>query len=316
MRVSKEVRIGILVMAALVIFFVGFSFLKGAKLLSNDKVYYGYYTDVDGLQKSANVQISGMTIGRVSEMKLDDDGKRVRVSISMNKKIRIPVGTIARITSPDLLGGKVVRLDLGSGPGDAAPGSTLATDKDGGAIDNISGELTPRLHELKATITTLDSTLAGINNMVNAQNQQAISAAISSIKATADNMAALTGTLSAEGAEIKGIIHSANSITSNLEKSNDTVRRILSNVNKLSGQLANAPVEQTVNDLRKVSAQLQGVMDKASSKDGTVGMLLNDKEAYNNLNNSLHSLNSLIADIQAHPKRYVSFSVFGGKQKK
>jgi phospholipid/cholesterol/gamma-HCH transport system substrate-binding protein len=42
---------------------------------------------------------------------------------------------------------------------------------------------------------------------------------------------------------------------------------------------------------------------------------MNDKAAYDNMNKSIKDLDALLLDLKANPKRYVHFSVFGGKDK-
>ena len=314
MSLPKEVRIGLLATISTVILFTGFYFLKGANLFSNDKEYYCFYTNVEGLQNSGNVQIKGLNVGHVSKLELMD-GKGVRVVISLSKNIEKPRGTVANLASFDLLGTKMIRLDLGNGPGMVPAGDTLPTTREVGIIDNVSASLTPRLQELKVTIASFASALNGVNVIVGADNQKPINAAVNSIKLTADNLSKLSGTLSQESGEISGIIHNTNSITANLSKENDTVKRILANVSNVTGQLANAPIQKTLANLQTAISQLQGVMDKINSNQGSLGMLVNNKDVYNNLNSSLHSLNSLMEDIQAHPKRYINVSVFGKKDK-
>ncbi len=313
MSLSKEARIGLLVTISLVIFFVGFYFLKGANIFSNDREYHCYYLNVDGLLPSANVQIKGLNVGHVSGMHLAGD-KGVRVTISLSKNVDLPQGTVASLASFDLLGTKIIKLDIGPGPGVLTPGSDLASNSEGGVVDNISAELTPRLKEMKATIVVLDSALAGVSMLVSAQNQKALTEAIESIKVTANNLASLTGTLKDEGGEITGILHNANSITTNLAKDNDTINHILTNVNNLSRQLANAPIQKSVNDLQKTIAEFHGIAEKINSSEGSLGMLVNNKDLYNNLNGSLRSLNSLMADIQSHPTRYINVTIFGKKK--
>lgn len=314
MRVSKEVRTGILVTVALLIFFIGFYFLKGANVFASDKEYYCLYTNVQGLQNSANVQIHGMNIGHVSHMELLE-GKGVRVAISLNKSVDVPTGTVANLASFDLLGTKMISLDLGKGPGMIPAGSQLQSGEEVGLVDKMSGELTPRLQELKVTIASLNSALTGINRIVNNDNQAAIAASVQSIKATAENLSKLTAVLSNEGGEISNILHHANSVTENLAKSNDTVRHILSNMNTITRQLANAPIQKTFTDLQKTSAQLQGIIEKINNNQGSLGMLINNKDVYNSLNSSIKSINNLTDDIKVHPARYINVSVFGKKTK-
>lgn len=314
MNISKEVKIGLLVTISAVVFFVGFSFLKGSDVFSNDKDYYCYFESVDGLQKSTFVQIKGLNVGQVSDLELA--GKQgVKVTLSINNKTVMPEGTIANLASSDLLGTKVIRLDLGEGAGTIAPGATLPTHKDGGAIDKISGELTPRLEELKGTIIAFNAALANINSLVGADNQHAINSTIQSLKVTSENLARMSDVLSKESGQISGIIRNTNSITGSFAKSNDTIQRMLSNFNKISGQLANSPIQKTIADLQKTTTQLNGIMEKINNNQGSLGMFINNKDAYNNLNNSLKSVTNLTDDMKARPGRYINISVFGGKKK-
>ncbi len=314
MKLSKEVKIGLLGTVSLLVFFGGYYFLKGANIFSNDREYYCYYKNVEGLQNSANVTISGMNVGHVTSMHLTTD-KGVRVIISISKSIDLPTGTIASLETFDLLGTKMIKLDLGHGPGILQDGAELTTSREGSIVDNVSAELTPRLQEMKATIAALNVTLANANNILSADNQRAISAALQSVKVTADNLASLTGTLKNEGGEITSIVHNANSITGNLAKNNDTLNRILSNASSITRQLANAPIQKTVAELNSAATDLKGILDKINNNQGSLGQLINDKALYNNLNSSLNSLNTLMKDINAHPSRYINVNIIGGKKK-
>ena len=314
MSLSKEVRIGLLATISLVIFFTGFYFLKGADIFSNEREYYCYYNNVDGLLTSANVQIKGLNVGHVSHMQLEG-GKGVRVSIMISKTIALPEGTVASLQSLDLLGTKIITLTPGSGPGTLQKGAELITEKQGGIVDNVSAELTPRLQEMKTTIIALDTALAGINDVVGIQNQKVITAALQSIKTTADNMAALSAALSNESGEISSILHNLNSVTANLAKNNDTIKQILSNVDNVTRQLSNAPIQKTFANLQDVTTQLHDVMNKINKGEGSLGKLVNDKALYDNLTHSLQTLDNLMADINKHPSHYINVNIIGGKKK-
>lgn len=314
MRISKEVRIGFLFIVALVLFFIGFYFLKGASLFSNNNKYYCYFSDIDGLQNSANVQIRGLGVGQVSKMELQ--GNRVKVEMTLSKKVQLLEGTVANLSSSDLLGAKVIELAPGAGPGIIPNRGAVPTGTEPSAMDKLTGELAPRLRELKNTITILDSALRGVNSMVNQKNREAISGAIQSIKKTADNLSMFSTSLGTEASHISAIVANANSFTGNLAKSNDTINRILANASIASKQLADAPLKRTITDLQHATAQLEDVAKKINSKEGSLGLLINDKELYNNLNGSVSSLSALTGDMKANPKRYLNFSVFGGSKDK
>ena len=301
MKLSKEVKTGILATASIGIFFIGFYFLKGSSLFSNNKQYYCFYSNVDGLQNSANVLVRGLIVGHVSDMKLIDD-KGVNVTISISKKIEIPQGTIATIVSSELLGPKTINLKLGPGPEKLEGGATLIGEKEKGMLDNVSGELTPRLQELKVTIAAIDTAMAGIN------------AVLVPIKTTANNLAALTGTLNQQSGQIAAIMHNLNSFTANLERQNDTIKQMMANLNSVSRQLANAPIQKTVTELQLTVAQMKTIMDKINSNQGSLGLLINNKDLYNNLNSAVNSMQKLTDDLKAHPSRYINISIFGKKK--
>jgi phospholipid/cholesterol/gamma-HCH transport system substrate-binding protein len=313
MKMSKEVRIGILVTLSILIFFIGFNFLKNATVFSNEKEYYCFYKNIGGLQNSAVVQIMGLNVGHVSGMELVD-GKGVKVAISIGKKVNLPVGTVAKLESV-LLGTPSINLELGKGPGIVQPGSELTSDIEGGFVDNLSAELTPRLRELKPTITAFDSTLADVNAIVGAENQKEIAAAIHSINNAAKNIELLSGTLNEESKEMTDILHNLRSFTGSLASQNDTIKHILINFNNISKQLANSPIQKTMTELHTTVSQLNDVAQKINKGEGSLGLLVNDKELYNNFKTSLITLNKLLADINAHPSKYINVNIIGGKKK-
>ena len=89
----------------------------------------------------------------------------------------------------------------------------------------------------------------------------------------------------------------------------------MTNLEKVSDQFARANFENTIRNADKAVADMQLAINKINNGQGSLGQLVNDKQLYNNLNSSAENLNKLMIDLKANPKRYVSFSVFGGKKK-
>ncbi len=315
MKISKEVRIGVLVTVAILIFFIGFNFLKNSSLFSKEKEYYCFYGNVDGLQSSSSVLVSGLVVGHVSHMELIT-GKGVRVTIAVRKEVEIPVGTTASLKSLDLLGTKAIKLEPGAGPGTLKDGAELVAVREGGTVDNIAAEVTPRLKELKSTITNFDAVLTNVNTLINAQNQDQIAQALRSINNSAKNIELLTQALAKESVEITAILHNAKSITGNLESQNDTIKHIMANINKITRQIGDAPIEKTISDLQGTIAQLKEITEKVNKGEGSLGMFINDKDTHRNLNNTMKSLDSLMIDMKAHPSRYINVTIFGSSKKK
>lgn len=314
MRFSKEARIGLLVAISLLVFFAGFYFLKGANIFSGEHEYYAYYDDVQGLQPSASVQVKGLSVGRVSKIELNGGGK-VKVILAVSKKIKVTTGSSAKLTTADLLGTKVIRLDLGAGPGEVENEATLPASIEGGIIDNISVEITPLIHDIRHVIATLDTVMIGVDQMLSPETRQRLSNSVASLDVTMYNFSQLSDKLNKESGQLTSVIRNANSITGNLAANNQKINSIIHNADVTMDQLSKSPLNQTIKDLNETVTQLQGVINKINTNQGSLGMLVNDKELYNNLSEALKTLNLLMADVNAHPSRYINLTIFGKKNK-
>lgn len=314
MKFSKEARIGVLVSASLLVLFFGFYFLKGLSLFSGDKEYYCVFNNVRGMQNQSNVEISGLSVGHIVDTKLIDK-KGVRVKIAVHNDIVIPEGTTATLVSSDLLGGKAVVLNLGSGAGEIKPGSTIESKTEGNVMENLTDKLNPIFNDVKSSIIYLDTTIVRLNDLMNGNNRVNIGKMLAALSTTSENLAKVAEGLGKQSGDLAGILHSSNSIMANLAKSNDTVSMILSNFRNISSQLANSPIQKTMAALKSSLTELDSVMAKVNHGDGSAGMIVNDKELYKNLDKSLKSLHELLDDFKAHPKRYINVTVFGKKSK-
>lgn len=312
MKFTKEARIGLLVAVSILIFFAGFWFLKGSNLFSGENEYYAYYDGVQGLQPSAAVQIKGVTVGKVNTIKLDSN--RVEVVLTIPEDIQIPKGTVARMISLDLLGTKAIRLELGDDPSYIQNGETIITDVETGIIDNISHEISPLIADVRHVVSTLDSVLAGVDNMLNETTRQNLSASMASLNVTMQHFAELSGRLNRESDHLASMIRNMDDITANIARNNESIDRILDNAASTTQQLKDAPIEETINELKAASAQLNSLITKINNGEGSVGMAFNDKQLYTDFTNALSTLQRLMADIEAHPSRYINVTIFGRKK--
>jgi phospholipid/cholesterol/gamma-HCH transport system substrate-binding protein len=303
-----------LVAFAFLAFFAGFYFLKGSNLFSGENKYYAYFDDVQGLQLSSAVQVKGLTVGRVADITLNE-GAKVKVTIAVRKKINVTAGSLVKLASADLLGTKVLKLEIKEGNKAAETGATLQATVEGNLVDNLSGQVTPLINDIRHVVATLDTVLGGVNNMLNKETRDRLASGVASLDVTMKNFAELSQKLNNESSQLASVIRNANSITANLANSNQQVTNILKNAEGISKQLADAPLEQTIKDLQTTIAQLQGVVNKINNNDGSLGMLVNDKQLYNNLTDALKTLNALMADVNAHPSRYINLTIFGRKNK-
>lgn len=313
MKISNETKVGILASFAIAIFIVGYNFLKGNDIFTSESDYYAIYDKVDGLSVSKPVLVNGYQIGRVAGLTLQPNGK-ILANFKINPKYEIPKNTIARLESTDLLGSKAVIFDLGSSTTFAADGDTLNANIQIGILDQME----PVQKKAQILISRMDSILYTVNQVLNPNFQKNIEKSFNSIAGTLQTLEStsktLDGMVSVQTKRIDNILSNAESISENLKNNNAQITSILSNLNKVSDEVARSNFKETIQNANQAIVELQTAISKAHEGNGSLALLLNDDKLYNNLNNASKNLDNLMIDLKANPKRYVSFSVFGGKK--
>ena len=313
MKISNETKVGILAAIAIAIFIVGYNFLKGNDIFTSENEFYAKYDKVDGLAISKPVLVNGYQIGRVSALTLQPNGQ-ILAQFKINPKYVVPDNTIARLESTDLLGSKAVIFDLGNSLKYAVDGDTLNAN----VQQNIMEQVEPVQKKVQVIVAKLDSLLSSVNTILNPDFQKNVNRSFASIAKTLETLEitskTVDGAVSIQAKRIDNILANAESISSNLKNNNEKITAIMNNMNNVTDQLAKANFKETLDNANKAVADLQTTVAKINNGAGSLGMLLNDEKLYNNLNNAASNLDKLMVDLQANPKRYVSFSVFGGKK--
>ena len=318
-KVSNETKVGVLAALAIAMLILGFNLLKGKSLFSKSKTIYAVYTQVNGLQPSATVQVNGLVVGSVANLDLmDQKAGKILVTIRITKKIDIPYNSVARITS-DLLGTKAVQIDFGNANEYLKDKDTIYAAVDGSITDALKEQLNPLVKKLEGTLGSVDSVLLTVNSIFDTTTKGNLRQAIAHLNTTMGNFtrtsASLNNMLDPNHGNVKATFDNLESLTANLKNNNDKITAILGNAEKTTAALANGQLDKTLAELQQMATRLNETLAKLNSTDGTAGMLLNDKKAYYNLQNSLNSLNKLLEDLRVNPKRYVHFSLFGKKSK-
>jgi phospholipid/cholesterol/gamma-HCH transport system substrate-binding protein len=313
LKVTNETKIGALTAVAITVLILGYSFLRGNDVFSGSNRFYTVYKSVDGLTVSKPVLVNGFQIGMVSKMKLQPDG-RTLVEFKIEKQYNVPKNTTAKLSSVSLLGDKAIVFQYGNSNINAEDKDTLRAEIQGGLAESLQ----PIQAKAENLMSKLDSSLASINKILNPNFQKNVDRSFASI---ANSLQTLEGTtkkidalVASQTSHINGILSNAETVSSNLKTSTGHLTGISSNLEKVSTDLASSNIKKTLDNASKAVADLQATIAKMNSTQGTLGSLINDNQMYNNLNNASKSLDNLLIDFKAHPKRYVSFSVFGGKK--
>lgn len=311
MKISNETKIGLLTVIAITILILGYSYLRGNDVFSGSDKFYAIYNSVEGLSVSKPVLVNGFQIGRVSKMELQPDGRTI-VEFKVEPKYKVPNNTLAKLESADLLGSKVIVFEMGNSKVYAESDDTLKADVQG----SLAESLQPVQKKAEELISKMDSSLAAINKILNPQFQKNVDRSFLSI---ANSLQTLEGTtkkidnlVGSQTAHINGIMANAEDVSGNLKTSTSHLNAIATNFETFSNDLSHSNIKQTLDNANKAVADLQASINKINDGHGSIGLLLNDDKLYKNLSDASDNMNKLFIDLKAHPKRYVSFSVFGG----
>lgn len=315
MKIANETKVGILAAFSIALLIIGYNFLKGNAIFSNETVLYARYSRVDGLNVSKPVLINGYQIGRVDKLQLQPDGS-ILATLKIKGKYEIPTNSIARLESTDLLGSKAIVMALGNGKIYAKDGDTLNANVE----KNLMEAVQPVQKKAELIINKMDSILTSVNAIMNPDFQKNVNKSFNSIAATLGSLEntskKVDNLVGSEGSRISAILANVEAISSNFKNNNQQINAIMTNLHSVTDQVAAANFKQTVDNANKAMLELQGVVSKINNGNGSLGLLINDSKMYDNLNSASKNLDNLLIDLKENPKRYVHFSVFGGGNKK
>lgn len=294
--ITKEVKIGIAGVISLFILVFGINYLKGISLFRPSSYFFVKFENIDGLAKSAPVYANGVKVGLVREIIYDYTAPgNVVVEIEVNTEMRIPTGTTAELI-PQLMGEVQMKLLLTNNPyGELQVGDTLQGYLNGGIFEAAS----KMLPQVATLIPKIDSALVALNAILSDEN---IPATLKSAEKTMSNLAVVSS-------DLKTLMkNDIPQLTNKLSIMSD-------NFISVSDQLKEIDYAGIAKEIDSTLANVKLITDKVNEKNNTIGLLFNDPELYNNLNQTAINASNLLLDLKEHPKRYVQFSVFGRKDK-
>ncbi len=313
MKISNETKVGILAAITIAILIIGYNFLKGNDIFVSENEFYAKYDKVDGLAVSKPVLVNGYQIGRVSALTLLANGQ-VLAQFKIKPQYEVPRNTIARLESTDLLGSKAVVFDLGNSLQYAIDGDTLNANVQANLLEQVE----PVQKKAQQIVSKMDSVLTSVNMILNPDFQKNINRSFASIANTLQTLESTSktvdGAVGIQAKRIDVILANAESISNNLKNNNQKINEMVGNFNSFSSQMAATNIKATIDNANKAVTELQAAVNKVNQGTGSIALLLNDDKLYNNLSKSAKDLDELMLDVKANPKRYVSFSVFGGRK--
>ena len=305
MKLSREIKTAILVIAAILLFIWGYSFLKGRDLFTNYKTIYVVYDNVEGLATSSPVTINGKTIGKVNSINLNEKFKSV-VEMQIDGDYKIAKSSIAELYAPSPIGGKQLAIIPNLNDSNLIiNGDYLKASSKLGLTDELASQLVPLKAKIEMLLDNANSMLVNVNQVLDAKSKE--------------NLRSSLANLNEVLLEFKGASKNVNSmLADNKSKISTTMtnfEKTSANFSKVSDSLAKLELGKTVKNLEKTLVTVDKLMSDIQSGKGTMGKLLTDESLYKNFNKTSKELEMLLQDLRLQPTRYVNVSLFGKKNK-
>ncbi len=307
MKITREIKTAILVIASILLFIWGYSFLKGRDLLTDYKIFYVQYDNVEGLVNSAPVTINGLTVGKVSKVEfLPNNSGKIRVELQIKNDFPFSKTSVASIYEPGLIGGKQIMITPNhKDPNPAVSGMTLMGDVKPGLTSLVAERLTPLQEKVEKMVVSADALLKNVNTVLDAKTKANLKSSIANLNETLAEFKVASKSVNEMLTENRGKIKST---MANVDKAS-------ANFAKISDSISKANIGKTVKSLEKTLASVDKIMADVQSGKGTLGKLAKDETMYTNLAKSSKELELLLQDLRLNPTRYVNVSLFGKKNK-
>ncbi len=305
-KLSNEIKIGFLAVLSIILLVWGLNYLKGSNLFDDSRRVYAIYSNIGGLQEGSGVSVNGFKVGLVKKISLlTEENYALLVELSIENNIDIPINSISKIVNEDIMGTKGVSLLLGNADMYIKDGDTLVSDIEGSLKEEVNKQVLPLMNKSEELISSIDSVVTVITTVLSKDARESLTNSLESLDNTFSTM---SKTMMTVNQIVDKNDDRISSIIKNIEDNNDEITNILKNFSDLSDDIATSNIKDLLSSIGDLSM-------KISSSEGSLGMFINDKDLYMNLEKSSEELEELIKDIKLNPKRYVGFSVLGGKSK-
>ena len=294
-RYSRELIIGASVLVALMVLFFGIDYLKGINVFKASNYYYVSYTNVTGLSGSSPVLLNGYKVGQVREIQYEyDNPGHVLVELALDKQLRVPNGSKA-VLSAGLLGDAQIDLKFSTSKDFHTLGDKLIGETSSGLMDNVA-RIMPGVDSIFAKV---DSLLTSVNRL----------AGDPALLASVQRLDKITANLEASTSQLNQTLKTMPSVMSNVKNIAQNIDSLSSDLTVVSKELKGMPMKETVENINVITDNVKLMSEKLNKDDNSLGLLLNDRQLYDNINGTVGSLDSLLIDVKKNPKRYISIKL-------
>ena len=306
MKLSREIKTGIIVIGGILLFILGFSYLKSTPLFEDSKTMYAVYPNVGGLQTGTAVSINGLGVGKVKNIQFKDQSGDLLVTFSVDSKFDFSKNSSAELFDTGIIGGKGIQIKpVFDGARMAQSGDTLPSDSRPGLTELVQQKLTPLQSKIEAAVVNADSLLMNVNDVLDVNTRKSLRQSIQGLNLVVASFAQSASALN------DLLVNNRTELDSSIAN----IHHMTTNFSRVSDSLAAADFGNTIRNMESTLKNLDQLLAKIESGQGTLGKLVSNDDLYNNLSAASRELDLLLQDFRLNPKRYVNVSVFGKKQK-
>ena len=305
-RLTKEIKAGLIVVLGITALILGFSYLKSNSLLGKSTTLHAVYDHVGGLQSGTAVSLNGFSIGTIDDIAFLDETGKLLVSFTITTNLPIPADSKAELYDTSVLGGKGLQIVLGTPSSAIAQnGDTLISIVKVGMTDRITELMEPLEAKVNSAIVETDLLMKNLNQLLDTDSQALLRETLNNFSETSASLKVITQNVSenltANEKALGTILESTAELTSNLSSVSET--------------LNDADLQGLIADLNTSVTATKEILEGVKNGEGSVGQIFTNQELYLSLQENLSQLEWLLQDLRLNPKRYLSVSVFGKKQK-
>lgn len=300
---SKEFKIGLFAVGIMIVSFFLINYLRGEDIFNREFEVSSRYQNVEGLVPSAPVYIKGYKAGKVVEVTYNPQTEDFEVICSIRNEFRVPADSRMTIYSVDIMGGKGVRIDLGTAETYAEDGDVLAPEFEAGLMDALAGSVQPLLSKVNATMDSLAVTVSGINSLLCESNRESIARTLSHLEMTLASVQKVSSSIEGRSDELSAFISNLSVLSEKMIAIAEKADSTMTGVNTIAASISES-------DINGVISSLKLLLDNINDPDGTIGRMFEDDSIYQSVDALLNDIDTLIGKIQENPKKYLRISVF------
>jgi phospholipid/cholesterol/gamma-HCH transport system substrate-binding protein len=310
-KISNEVKVGAVALVTILVFIWVFNFLKGKDYFKRTANYYAVYDQIGGLGESSPVEINGYQVGIVQSISfVNPESGRLLVKFSVSKTFKLPKNTVAEILPVSIIAGMKARFVYGNGPGFYSDGDTLPGRLAESIVSTLEAEFVPVKERILRLLNSIDSVVISVNQIMDSSFKENLNGTLAHLNGTTES---LDNILGSKEKELKTTLENLAGFSQMLSDNSGKMSGTFKNLESISDTLTAADIYKMISNLKTSLEKTSVLVGNLNDGKGSAGQLLTNDSIYLNLNRSLKSLDDLLKDMKANPKRYVHFSLFGKK---